>query len=150
MPQYGFNNYAGYSPTYPSYPTYNTGYNTQSYNPPVFYPLTYTNGLIGAKAFYMQQPNSTVYLLDSDTNNTLFVKTADAQGKCSLNAYRLTQVPLEQANVPVKESETYATKADIADLKILLNNSLANIMLTLKGASNESSSTDNTNDVSGQ
>lgn len=150
MPQYGFNNYTGYSPTYPSYPTYNTGYNTQSYNPPVFYPLTYTNGLIGAKAFYMQQPNSTVYLLDSDTNNTLFVKTADAQGKCSLNAYRLTQIPLEQSNVPVKDSETYATKADIADLKILLNNSLANIMLTLKGASNESSSTNNTNDVSGQ
>ena len=54
------------------------------------------------------------------------------------------------SNVPVKESETYATKADIADLKVLLNNSLANIMLTLKGVSNESSSTDNTNDVSGQ
>lgn len=152
MPQYGFN-YTGYSPTptYPNYPAYNNGYNTQSYNPPVFYPLTYTNGLIGAKAFYMQQPNSTVYLLDSDTNNTLFVKTADAQGKCSLNAYRLTKIPLDQTNTPVEEPKVvYATKADVDDLKKLLNDGLTNVLLTLKGVPNESSTNTNTNDVSGK
>ena len=36
-------------------------YNQQPVQQQVVYPLTYTNGIIGAKAFFMAQPNSMVY-----------------------------------------------------------------------------------------
>lgn len=148
MPNYGYN-YPGYNPN-PTYTTVNPGYaSQQSYSPPAIYPLTYTNGLIGAKAFFMQQPNSTVYLLDSETNNTLFVKTSDYQGKCSLDAYRLTKIPLDQANTQTNVTE-YATKSDVEDLKKMLNDGLANVLSTLKGVPNESNANVNSNDVSGQ
>ena len=147
MPNYGYNNYPGYS----QYPNYNNGYANPQYTAPVVYPLTYTNGLIGAKAFYMQQPNSTVYLLDSESNNTLYVKTSDAQGRCSLDAYRLTKISLDQASLPANDTNVvYATKADVEEVKRLINDGLANVLLTLKGASNESSTITNANDVSGK
>ena len=38
-----------------------------------FIPLTFTNGLIGAKAYIMMQPNSVVYLQDSESDK-LFIK----------------------------------------------------------------------------
>ena len=102
---------------------------------PVVYPLTFTNGVIGAKAFFMAQPNSIVYLLDSDTNNVLYEKRADQQGRCSLKAYQLKEIPIEQ--VGNEASVEYATKGDIERLEQTMNNSLANILITLKGGKND-------------
>lgn len=105
---YGQNQY-GYSP----YNTYGAQTVQQQYQPPVVYPLTYTNGVIGAKAFPMQQPNSTVYLLDSDTNNVIYEKKADAQGRCTLKAYSLTEISLDNTTNQNNVKETFATKTDI-------------------------------------
>lgn len=54
----------------------------------VYHPLTFVSGIEGAKAFIVA-PNQTVYLRDSDTE-TLFIKTADAQGIYTLKTYNLT------------------------------------------------------------
>ena len=112
-------------------------YNQQPVQQPVVYPLTYTNGIIGAKAFFMAQPNSMVYLLDSDTNNILYEKRADANGRCFLKAYQLKEIPLEQVGVNVDEKIEYATKGDIERLEQTMNNSLSNILITLKGGKND-------------
>lgn len=115
-------------------------YNQQQIQQPVqqqvVYPLTYTNGIIGAKAFFMAQPNSMVYLLDSDTNNILYEKRADANGRCFLKAYQLKEIPLEQVGVEQPKTE-YATKSDIEHLEQTMNNSLSNILITLKGGKND-------------
>lgn len=55
-----------------------------------YLPLTFVNGIEGAKAFIVPA-NSTVFLKDSDSN-VLFEKKADAQGKYTLIAYTLTQI----------------------------------------------------------
>lgn len=103
---------------------------------PVVYPLTFTNGVIGAKAFFMSQPNSIIYLFDSDANNILYEKKADAQGRCTLKAYQLKEIPLEQVGVKNDEKIEYATKGDIERLEGILHNSLSNILITLKEAKN--------------
>ena len=102
----------------------------------VVYPLTYTNGVIGAKAFFMNQPNSLVYLLDSDTNNILYEKRADQNGRTFLKAYQLNEIPIDQVGAEQPKIE-YATKTDIERLEHLLNNSLSNILITLKGGKND-------------
>lgn len=112
-------------------------YNPYYYNQqPVVYPLTYTNGVIGAKAFFMSQPNSIVYLLDSDTNNILFEKRADNSGRCSLKAFQLKEIPVDQVGTNTEQVE-YATKGDIERLESILNNSLSNLLITLKEAKND-------------
>ena len=111
-------------------------YNQQQMQQPVVYPLTYTNGVIGAKAFFMNQPNSLVYLLDSDTNNILYEKRADVQGRCSLKAFQLKEIPIEQVGTNIDEKIEYATKGDIERLEQLLNKSLMDLLTTLKGDKN--------------
>ena len=111
-------------------------YNQQQIQQPVVYPLTYTNGIIGAKAFFMTQPNSMVYLLDSDTNNILYEKKADASGRTTLKAFQLKEIPLEQVGAEQPKIE-YATKGDIERLEQIMNNSLSNILITLKGGKND-------------
>lgn len=55
-----------------------------------YLPLTFVNGIEGAKAFIVGA-NQTVYLKDSDSD-MLYEKRADAQGRYSLVAYRLQLV----------------------------------------------------------
>lgn len=102
----------------------------------VVYPLTYTNGVIGAKAFFMNQPNSLVYLLDSDTNNILYEKRADQNGRTFLKAYQLNEISIDQVGTEQPKID-YATKTDIERLEQILNNSLSNILITLKGDKND-------------
>lgn len=155
MPNFGYDYYSGaYAPKQPY------GYDRGMYSPPMqpmqpmqsqmqqpmYLPLTYTNGLIGAKAFAMSQPNSTVYLLDSDSNDILYVKSADNQFKCTLDAYRLTKIPLEQVNRP-QEIIEYATKSDVQDIK----NMIANMYNSLKGGVvNESNANTNAINANGE
>ena len=60
---------------------------------PRFLPLTFTNGVEGAKA-YIVNPNCVMYILDSD-NPILYQKTADYQGKYTLNAFKLEPIAVE-------------------------------------------------------
>lgn len=59
-----------------------------------YIPLTFVNGIEGAKAFIVPA-NSVVFLKDSDST-ILFEKKADQQGKYTLNAFNL--VPIKDIN----------------------------------------------------
>lgn len=65
--------------------------NQQQQTPQQTYiPLTFVNGEVGAKAFIMQ-PNSTIYLQDSDSDK-LFIKKSDMQGKSIMKKYKLVEL----------------------------------------------------------
>lgn len=82
-----------------------------------FMPLTFTSGLVGAKA-YIVAPNQTVYLKDSDENsNLLFEKRADQYGKYTLKAFELSEINIDDiGKEKVKEPKIdIITKEDITD-----------------------------------
>ena len=84
---YNYNQYAQYPYNYTQYQQPQP--QMQMQQPQTQYiPLTFVSGIEGAKAFIVA-PNQTVYLRDSDTE-TLFIKTADAQGRYTLKTYNLT------------------------------------------------------------
>ena len=111
-----------YNP-YQQYPYTNQNYQQPQYQQPQtnYLPLTFVNGIEGAKAFIVH-PNQTFYLKDSDSN-LLFEKKADAQGKYTIIAYELKQVdynrPVQQ---PVQPTTSYATLDDLSKLQIKLEN----------------------------
>lgn len=92
------------------------GYQQQT----TYLPLTFVNGIEGAKAFIVGA-NQTVYLKDSDSN-ILYEKKADAQGRYTLIAYELTPIDLNKPKV----EPTYVTldvfNKTIEELKRGLNN----------------------------
>ena len=76
---------------YNQYPYQQNNYYQQQ---TTYLPLTFVNGIEGAKAFIVGA-NQTVYLKDSDSN-MLYEKRADAQGRYSIVAYELKQIDLTQ------------------------------------------------------
>lgn len=83
-----------------NYGMYN--YNSMLYNPyqqsqqqmqqpqTIYHPLTYVSGVEGAKAFVVDA-NKKVFLLDSETNEKLFIKYADNEGRYKMETYRLVK-----------------------------------------------------------
>ena len=114
---YGPYNY-GYSNPYMTQPNYYQQPTMQQQ--PVaqqnFIPLTFTNGLIGAKAYIMMQPNSIVYLQDSESDK-LFIKKSDAQGRCTLETYRLVREQTDENGNIVPSQTIFATKDDLKALQ---------------------------------
>ena len=99
-------------------------YQQQPQQQTVYYPLTYTNGVEGAKAFIMNA-NQVVYLKDSDSN-ILFEKRADAQGMCSIKAFELKEVDLNnhnKQNIAIQNKE-YITIEEFKKYEIRFENTL--------------------------
>ena len=126
-------NYNPYYNPYQQYPYTGNNQNYQQMQTPNYYqqqpiqqtqpvqtnylPLTFVNGIEGAKA-YIVGARQTIYLKDSDSN-LLFEKKADDQGQCTLIAYELKHIDLnnigkEQPVVKV-QNENYLTKEDIKE-----------------------------------
>ena len=57
----------------------------------VVIPMTYVNGLEGAKAYWMGV-NSIAYLRDNNDDSIMYEKRTDAVGKYQLLAYKLTKL----------------------------------------------------------
>ena len=91
---------------------------------PTYTPLVFVNGVEGAKA-YIVQPNSTIYLRDSDSDK-LFIKYCDAQGRSTLRTYALVELD-EQGNkkvaAPIQEidPEQFVTKESFRAVETKLN-----------------------------
>ena len=118
---YNQNGYGGYQQQMPQYPQ--TNYQQmQSYQPyqaqpqqqMIYHPLTFVNGIEGAKAFIVN-PNQTIYLKDSDSD-MLYVKTADAQGRCELKSFVLSTTESNNNQKPITPIN-YVTKEDLVALK---------------------------------
>lgn len=78
----------------------------------VYHPLTYVNGIEGAKAFIVNA-GQTVYLMDSDSN-TLFIKTADTQGRYEIKSFNLIASGLDNNR---QTPTDYVTKEDFIQFK---------------------------------
>ena len=134
---YGPYNY-GYSNPYMTQPNYYQQPTMQQQ--PVaqqnFIPLTFTNGLIGAKAYIMMQPNSIVYLQDSESDK-LFIKKSDAQGRCTLETYRLVREQTDENGNVVPTQTMFATKDDLKALQDTLIESINKLSSVVKTAENK-------------
>ena len=103
-----------------------------------YLPLTFVNGIEGAKAFIVGA-NQTIYLKDSDSN-ILFEKKADNQGKYTITAFELK--PIELANIG-KENKTeqinYITFEDFKKYELKFEKSLEDLKKQVEklGVSNE-------------
>lgn len=79
-----------------------------------FLPMTFVNGLIGAKA-YIVPAGQTIFLKDSDSDY-LYKKEADNMGAYKITAYKLNEVSLEEIENPnvtkEKKEDIYITKSD--------------------------------------
>ena len=99
-----------------------------------YLPLTFVNGIEGAKAFIVNA-NQVIYLKDSDSD-VLFEKKADNQGKYTLTAYKLTQIDInnigkQNVNVQPIQTENFLTKEDIKEF--ITNSELENFSKTIDG-----------------
>ena len=115
-----------YNNNYNNYGYGGYGYNSNYYNPSPsaptqaqqqasFIPLTFVNGIEGAKA-YIVSPNSTIYLRDSDSDK-IFIKSSDAQGRLMLRTYRLVEVNENEPKQPAQDLSSFATKDDLKEIK---------------------------------
>lgn len=122
-----------------------------------FMPLTFTSGLVGAKA-YIVPPNQTVYLKDSDENsNLLFEKRADQYGKYTLKAYELNEIEIENIGKEKPEKpkietltredmQDFATKSDLKGIFNDFNDRLGNLSeLVEKALKNKNNNYNNNN-----
>ena len=105
-----------YNSPYNQYPYTNNVYQPQYQQPQqtTYLPLTFVNGIEGAKAFIVGA-NQTVYLKDSDSN-ILYEKRADQQGRYTLTAYEMNKIDMNNP-APVK----YAQICDLNALNEKVN-----------------------------
>ena len=113
-------------------------YNPMFYNPyqhqqqmqqpqTIDHPLTYVSGVEGAKAFVVDA-NKKVFLLDSETNEKLFIKYADNEGRYKMETDRLVK---DDGNI---KQDTQAQNLSNNDLtKDYLTTYVANQINALEG-----------------
>lgn len=104
------NNYNNYG--YGGYGYYNPGPQTQSQQQASYIPLTFVNGIEGAKA-YIVSPNSTIYLRDSDSDK-IYIKSSDAQGRLMMRTYRLVEVNDRDDKQMTQE---FATRDELKEIR---------------------------------
>lgn len=122
---YNYNQYSQYPYNYsqqqPQYQQYQQPQQIQNQ----YIPLTFVSGIEGAKAFIVA-PNQTVYLRDSDSD-TIYIKTANSQGRYDLQAYTLTPINGNSS----KNNPDYLKISDFSDFKKDLENRLSNLEKTI-------------------
>lgn len=72
-------------------PMYQTQPQVQQVQQQIVIPLTYVNGLEGAKAYFMGT-NQVAYLRDNNDDSILYEKKTDNVGKYQMKAYKLTEL----------------------------------------------------------
>ena len=118
-----------------NYNNYNNPYNPYNQYPYAVYPqqpqpqqqtnylpLTFVNGIEGAKAFIVGA-NQTVYLKDSDSN-ILFEKKADNQGKYSITAYELKQIDINNIGKTKTPENEFVKISDLNALETLFDSKI--------------------------
>ena len=95
---YNQNPYGMYGNPYQQQPTYQQPvYQTQPVQQPTIIPMTYVNGLEGAKAYWMGT-NQIAYLRDNNDDSILYEKKTDNVGKYYIKAYKLTELETDGNN----------------------------------------------------
>lgn len=100
-------------------------YNPYGYQQPyqqtqtTYHPLTFVSGMVGAQAFIVS-PGQTVYLMDIQ-EKMLYIKTADNQGRYSLQSFSLVDNTKPNTDyVSTKDLEGF--NARLSKLEEMINN----------------------------
>lgn len=91
-------------------PMYQAQPQIQQVQQQVVIPLTYVNGLEGAKAYFMGT-NQVAYLRDNNDDSILYEKKTDNVGKYQMKAYKLTELKTENNSTFVMPNTTDSMKA---------------------------------------
>lgn len=94
-----------------------------------YHPLTFVSGLVGAQAFIVS-PGQTVYLMDMQ-DKMLYIKTADNQGRYSLQSFNL----VDNAAKPTNDFENLSAR--VARLEEMMNNAKQSVTSINTTATNE-------------
>lgn len=90
-------------------PMYQAQPQIQQVQQQVVIPLTYVNGLEGAKAYFMGT-NQVAYLRDNNDDSILYEKKTDNVGKYQMKAYKLTELKTENNSTFVMPNTTDGMK----------------------------------------
>ena len=71
---------------------------------PAIIPMTYVNGLEGAKAYWMAT-NSIAYLRDNNDDSILYEKKTDAVGKFQIKGFKLTELQVENGTFKAQNQQ---------------------------------------------
>lgn len=147
---YPYNGYMNpqFNPYYQQqYQTQPTMYNQQPMQPqyqaqpiinnqPTFQP-TFVNGIEGAKA-YILMPNQSIWLKDSDNENVLYIKSANQEGKCTLQAFNLQPINLDNVGKQTIQTQNdYLTKNDFNAFLSVFNDNMNNLSTLIEKRNNE-------------
>ena len=90
------NNYYNQNPYGYNYyqPQFQQPIQQQQIQQPNIIPMTYVNGLEGAKSYWMGT-NSIAYLRDNNDDSVLYEKKTDAVGKYYIKGFKLTEMELD-------------------------------------------------------
>lgn len=90
------NNYYNQNPYGYNYyqPQFQQPVQQQQMQQPNIIPMTYVNGLEGAKSYWMGT-NSIAYLRDNNDDSVLYEKKTDAVGKYYIKGFKLTEMELD-------------------------------------------------------
>lgn len=75
--------------------------------------ITWVQGIEGAKAFQLM-PNSNAILMDSENENTFYIKVSDNVGMCNLRIFNYTEV----TNTPKQDVDLsqFVTRAELQEI----------------------------------
>lgn len=85
-----------------------------------YHPLTFVSGLVGAQAFIVS-PGQTVYLMDIQ-DKMLYIKTADTQGRYSLQSFSLVDNTIKPNADYVSAKDLEGVNARLSKLEEMIYN----------------------------
>lgn len=123
-----------------------------------YLPLTFTNGVVGAKSFIVN-PSQTIYMLDSDTDKYLFIKSADKDGRYKIIARPLGEPididsigkdtnahPISTDRFIMKEDlKNFPTFEDFSKLEVKFDNALDRLTRQIDRLNNRTNNSNNNN-----
>ena len=76
--------------------------------------INWVQGIEGAKAFALM-PKENIVLMDSESNDTFFIKICDDIGRCTLRKFKYQEETTETPPV-VQDMSEYVKKSELRDL----------------------------------
>lgn len=100
--------------SFPNYPYMNMNPNPYGNVRTSTNSINWVQGIEGAKAFTLM-PKENVILMDSESNDTFFIKICDDIGRCTLRKFKYQEETTESQPVTQDLSE-YVKKSELQDL----------------------------------
>lgn len=101
--------------SFPNYPYMNMNPNPYANVRTSSNSINWVQGIEGAKAFTLM-PKENVILMDSESNDTFFIKICDDIGRCTLRKFIYHEESTEPQPVAQQDMSEYVKKSELQDL----------------------------------